>query len=371
MNQRKNDKMSRLQAPSPNRGIYVHIPFCRSRCGYCSFVSQVHRSGNEEGYFDALCAEIREKETFFEKADTIYIGGGTPSAVSPKNLERTVYELKNRYDASSLREFTIEMNPESATREKISFYKSVGVDRFSLGVQSFDNRVLKILGRVHSRREIVRALELFGVEDNLTIDLIWGVTGFRQNISFIDDYPIKHVSTYLLTLEEKTPLFNAGYRVKGDSYVEKEYFMLLEELYKRGFERYEVSNFAKRGFESVHNSAYWETDSVYAGYGVSAASYDTKRRIQNTDSIEDYISSGGRLEYAESVDLKKNSIEKIMLSMRTVKGLKVTGEIREHLDFNKVDSYVKSGKLRMKSETLSFTERGFLIMNYVLSDILF
>jgi len=362
-------KNTSLQAPSPNRGIYVHIPFCRSRCGYCSFVSQVHCSGSEDAYFDALCREIRQKETFFEKADTIYVGGGTPSIAADKNIERTVYELKNRYDASILKEFTIEMNPESVTREKISFYKSIGADRFSLGVQSFDNRVLRILGRPHGRREIVRALEMFGMEDNLTIDLIWGVTGFRQNVSFIDDYPIKHVSTYMLTLEEKTPLFNAGYRVKGDSSVEKEYFILLEELYRRGFERYEVSNFAKKGCESVHNSAYWDIDSVYAGYGASAASYDGEERAQNSDSIEDYVKSGGRLEYRERIDEKKRALERIMLSMRTSRGLLLEDSSRMHIDSDKASDFIRTGKLELKENRLKLTDSGFLVMNYILSEI--
>ncbi|MGE3062594.1 MAG: radical SAM family heme chaperone HemW [bacterium] len=369
MKQKQNKKMSRCQAPSPNSGIYLHIPFCRKKCAYCSFISQKHDERIEERYFDVLCAEIREREPLFERVGTIYLGGGTPSIVSLKSIEKTVYELKNRYDALGIKEFTIELNPESVTKERILFYKSLGIDRFSLGVQSIDDNVLRVLDRPHRRREVEEALGIFDEDDNLTIDLIWGVTGHRQNISFVDDYPIKHISTYMLTVEEKTPLFTKGYRVKNDAAIEKEYFMLLEELYKRNFERYEVSNFAKKSYKSVHNSAYWDVDSVYTGYGVSAASYDGKSRSQNTDSIEDYIESGGKLECVESIDDGRRIFEKIMLSMRTVNGIKLNQEIERHLNELKTLEYVKTGKLKLYDGNLSFTDAGFLIMNYILTDI--
>ncbi|HAV92073.1 TPA: hypothetical protein DCW38_02705 [candidate division WOR-3 bacterium] len=354
---------------SVNNGIYIHIPFCKSKCSYCAFVSGNHPEDIKKMYFDSLVREIRERDVFFEEANTLYIGGGTPSFVEKEYIERIVFEIKDRYDATNISEFTIEMNPESVNADLIEFYKDIGANRFSVGVQSFDNRVLKLLNRPHRRREAERVLSLFSDNDNLSIDLIWGVNGFSQDISFIDDYPIKHLSCYLLTLEENSALFREKYKEKKDIFIEKEYYKILEEIYKRGFERYEVSNFACEGFESKHNLSYWNLDSQYIGYGVSAASYNLKKRMQNTDDISIYIKHIHESSQLEDVTDIRRGLERIMLCLRTRAGLYVDNNIKMHLKKERMIEFILDGSLEFNDNVLKCTDKGYLIMNYIIAEI--
>ncbi|PIP13026.1 MAG: hypothetical protein COX48_05495 [bacterium (Candidatus Stahlbacteria) CG23_combo_of_CG06-09_8_20_14_all_34_7] len=353
-----------------NNGIYIHIPFCKSKCSYCTFVSGIYRKTIEGEYFDALIREIRERKKYFMDVDSIYMGGGTPSFVEKEFIEKVVFAIKERYDTTHIKEFTIEMNPESVTCDLIKFYKEIGINRFSVGVQSYNNRVLNLLGRAHRQKEIKRVLNCFLDDDNLSIDLIWGISGFSQNISFIDDYPIKHLSCYMLTLEKESPLFKEKYPEKRDLFIEREYYKLLQEIYKRKFERYEVSNFSKKGFESKHNLSYWNTDCPYIGYGVSAASYNIKSRTQNTGLMDKYIQNIHNEAITEEITEEKKSLEKIMLSLRTESGLFLDEEVKNKIKKERMMEFIMNGSLVLYDNTLICTDKGYLIMNYIIAEIL-
>ncbi|MEO0238173.1 MAG: radical SAM protein, partial [candidate division WOR-3 bacterium] len=232
-----------------NKGIYIHIPFCDGKCFYCNFVSGRFDEDLIRKYFKSLTFEIVDRKKFFDSVDTIYFGGGTPSSVDLEYIKKIFNVLKDNYDFQNLKEITIEMNPESTTEEKIQFYKELGFNRFSLGIQSFDGNVLKLLGRLASVEKIFKVLSLFNENDNLSVDFIYGIKGHKIDISPIKNFPVKHISAYILTLEKGAKLF--GSELENED-IEEEYYFLLDELKNFGFKRYEVSNFSKEGFRSLH-----------------------------------------------------------------------------------------------------------------------
>jgi oxygen-independent coproporphyrinogen-3 oxidase len=350
-----------------NKGIYIHIPFCESKCFYCNFVSGQYDEDLIRKYFKSLTFEIVDRKKFFDMLDTIYFGGGTPSSVDVEHIKKIFDVLKDNYDFQNLKEITIEMNPESTTEEKIQFYKELGFNRFSLGIQSFDDKVLKLLGRLAGVEKIFKVLSLFNENDNLSVDFIYGIKGHKLDISPIKNFPVKHISAYILTLEKGSKLF--GSELENDD-IEEEYYFLLNQLKKFGFKRYEVSNFSKEGFRSLHNLSYWDLSSVYIGYGVSAASYNGVERIKNSDDIKIYIKDYKNDIQKEIIDENKRNVEYLMLGLRKSDGLDYDEKFLNLVNRKELDHFLNEGYLKIENKKISCTDKGFLILNLILEKIL-
>ncbi|WP_448587428.1 radical SAM family heme chaperone HemW [Thermocrinis sp.] len=276
-------------------GLYFHIPFCSNKCPYCDFVSFV--SAPSEEYLDLLKREIELYSDLEFDLRTIYFGGGTPSLV-PVQLWKRFFKLLN---LEGVQEITIECNPENYRREDFEELLSLGVNRLSFGVQSFSERNLRFLGRWHSSVDSIRAVHqahLAGFE-NISIDLIYGLPGqglreLKEELKVVKDLPITHLSAYLLTPYEDTlfgKLWQQGeLKLPSDQEIEEMFLFLSDELSSMGFIHYEISNFAKEGFECKHNLIYW-THREFLGLGVSAWSFVNRRRFGNYKNLELYKNS--------------------------------------------------------------------------------
>lgn len=303
-------------------GIYIHIPFCVSKCKYCAFVS-VSDLSSEHDYIDALIGEIVSSPLRGASADSVYIGGGTPSCLYRGALSEITAAVRDTFDISSDVEFTVECNPDSVDREFARECSSCGVTRVSMGLQSSDDRVLRAVGRAHSAAQYVKAAELLReFPFDMSSDLILGLpnqdkSDVVRSIDTIAEY-CTHASVYALSVEAGTPLYKSGYS-PNDDYVADMYDYAYGLLRSRGLKRYEVSNFAADGKQSRHNKKYWECK-PYSGFGVAAHGYDGKStRYAHADDLKSYIADPRPIYYALSDRDKYN--EYVMLGLRTEKGI--------------------------------------------------
>ncbi|MEQ1645709.1 MAG: radical SAM family heme chaperone HemW, partial [Pyrinomonadaceae bacterium] len=304
--------------------IYLHIPFCKSRCSYCDFATDVYRdSGAVERYVDAICSEIKEfspqmnaddadkksssdllhmrssAANFFSDIDTIYFGGGTPSLLRSEQLAQILDSINLKFDISDPAEITMEMNPATVTPETLGAYRSLGVNRASFGVQTFDDRDLKLLARGHDAndaRQTFRMLREAGFE-NVSFDRIAGLPGqtldnWSRNLDEAIALGPEHISLYLLEIHQSTPLAEqlrtARRPMPDEDLAAKMYELMLDRLAVAGYAQYEISNFSRPGFESRHNSKYWTLDPVF-GFGVSAHSFDGHQRYANERDTAKYV----------------------------------------------------------------------------------
>ncbi len=366
--------------------LYVHVPFCKSKCLYCDFTS--FRPKNEANVFDYLTALNLEIDKVFEdytgrKITTVYIGGGTPSALSVNEFDCIVKSLNRHVDLHALDEFTVECNPESITEEKLTFFKSVGVNRLSIGVQSLSDKNLHAVGRLHTAEQAISAVGLAtSIFDNVSVDFIVGLP--------FDDYDVvkdeisnlapvvQHVSVYTLQLEENTPLerlVKAGkISLPDDDTTEDLLQVAIDELNNLGFSRYEISNFAREGFESKHNVGYWTREEYY-GVGLGASSCvqtsGCEKRLVNTADFSRYIDCLKKGEYPidEVEILTEEEIirEKIMLGLRLREGIdeKLLSDKTDLVDGEFSRFFVK------KDGKISFTDEGMNVSNYILGSLIF
>src|SRR3989338_1185768 len=343
--------------------LYIHIPFCNSKCLYCDFYSVIYDAAVAADYVDVLCEQI---ERLDKQYSTIYIGGGTPTALGGVLLGKLLNSLK-RF-AGCATEFSLEANPESLSREILRLFLGSGVNRLSLGVQSFNDNKLNNLGRIHSAQAAQEAVHLArsaGFE-NIGIDLIFGVgnerlDGWRQELKKAAELPIRHISCYGLTYEKDTPLFNA---VKKGALVPLEdeaaaemYRYAIGYLEKEGFKQYEVSNFAQEGYACRHNQNYWENN-AYLGLGASAVSYLDGVRKENVSDIRAYIARHKREEdlgvFQEKLPAIERAKETAALKIRTEKGIDFSWfKQKTGFDFPKLQ----------KSALAGLTERGLISYN--------
>ncbi len=284
-------------------GVYLHIPFCRSRCSYCDFATDVWRSGEAvERYVSALCAELERYEPpkgGTPTIDTIYFGGGTPSLLTPEQVAQILDSIRKRFAVASNSEITMEMNPATVTSETLAAYRKLGINRASFGVQTFDDRTLKLLARGHDANDAritFRMLRDAGF-DNISFDLIAGLpdqtlSDWERNLREAVAMQPEHLSLYLLEIHEGTPLaeqVRSGRQPRPDEQLAAEmYELMTETLAAAGYHQYEISNFAKPGSEARHNSKYWQLEPVY-GFGVSAHSFDGTFRYANDRDTAAYV----------------------------------------------------------------------------------
>lgn len=370
-------------------GIYIHVPFCKSKCAYCNFFSLASESKIND-YVEALKREILYRKDYLENEEvkTIYFGGGTPSLLPVKSLDEILNLLHKNFKVDANPEITLELNPDTIDREKMSFLKQIGVNRMSVGIQSFFDDDLKYLGRRHDSNHALRVLEnLKNVNfDKITLDLIYGIPTlteekWNKNLDIFFSTGISHLSAYALTVEPRTIL---GQKIdKGDLQEVSEdetirhYQILVERTKEHGFEHYEISNFAKEGCRSIHNSIYW-SDGKYLGLGPSAHSYDGKSRQWNVANLSQYLKLAGNSDDCfekEILTLYDKYNEYVMTSLRTSWGCNVE-KIALHYgikyaDFflKNVKKYVESGEMLINDNNYFLSENGKLFADGIASDL--
>ena len=365
-------------------GLYIHIPFCEQKCKYCNFVSFCCNEELRQQYVDFLVKEISNCKITEHTVSSIYIGGGTPSLLSCEQITAILNAVKDKFNINNNAEITIECNPNSTVKEKLDCYKKLGINRISFGVQSTNNKCLKIIGRLHDSKQAKQAVKLAKQVgfDNINVDLLIGLP--RQNyhqiyrsINAFKKY-VTHFSVYSLILEEKTPLFdevqNNLLKLPSENKSVKMYLMARKLLVKYGFERYEVSNFAKLGKQCLHNNRYWEMGD-YLGFGVSAHSFYDGIRSSNTESLQEYFKqmrNNKILPNKERLTQVQKIEETIMLGLRQSKGINL-------LDFQKLFGYDLTRKKKKEIELLTTkkmisicegrlfaTDLGFLVLNKII-----
>ena len=349
-------------------GLYVHIPFCASKCDYCDFVSYAMDEEAQRYYLEALMLEIdRYKMKFYEKKfDSLYIGGGTPSIVFDGFIKQLSEKIFSSFCFAEKTEFTIEVNPASFTREKLMEYCKAGVNRISVGVQCLDEKLLASHGRFQSSEQVKEAFDILKESEfeNVSADVMIGLPGqseesIIETVKFLTDHNVKHISAYTLQVEKYTALYNkigAGkLQQMSDRRVASLYKKIASLLRTEGFKRYEISNYARPCFESRHNQKYWDGTN-YLGLGVSAHSYIDNHRICNTKRLDIYIDSmyeGRSAVYTrEYVTENERKIERIMLALRTSKGL----NLQEYQD-----EFGEDLKITKHAQILNLTDKGFLV----------
>ncbi|PYS99474.1 MAG: hypothetical protein DMF63_11480 [Acidobacteria bacterium] len=370
-------------------GVYLHIPFCKSRCSYCDFATDVYRSSDAvDRYVNALCKEI-VKFQLPDNAennwiDTIYFGGGTPSLLSPQQVERIIYAVDSAFLLMGADEVTMEMNPATVTIESLKGYRSLGVNRASFGVQTFDDRALKLLARGHDANDARTTFALVREAGftNISFDLIAGLPGqtledWKKNVREAVSMKPEHLSLYLLEVHEATPLaeqIRSGRQPKPDDELAASmYEFMIEELTAAGYRQYEISNFAMPGFESRHNSKYWRLDPVYA-FGVSAHSFDGVERYANERDTARYVEM---IETAATAEVMRETIdvasEFAFLGLRLVEGLDLDSyRLRFGIDLEEkykreLETAADNGLLEFRAGQLVLTERGKVFSNEVFS----
>ena len=359
-------------------GIYLHLPFCATHCTYCPFAISTDL-GLQEAYTDALVREIRSSPP--EPIDTIYFGGGTPSRTATGNLERIFAALRERYDVAPDAEITLEANPEDVEEDAISSWRALGVNRLSVGVQSFFDDELRAIGRVHDRAQAiaaVRAIVASGARANL--DLILGLPGqtaetFRESLDTAVSLGAGHLSLYMLDLEERTPLQVQAARgrvvLPEEDLVADLYLEAVARLAAAGLHQYEISNFARAGEESRHNLRYWRRQE-YRGFGMGAHSFQGSERYANTRDIRRYIAlSPQARDFAETLGAGEVQRETIFLQLRQVSGMCYEDLValrgKEGIEW--VDRGLEDGWLRREDGRVSFTPSGFLQSNEFISQL--
>lgn len=375
-----------------NIGIYIHIPFCKKKCFYCDFVSYENKENLIQEYIDAVCLEILQNAEILSEYNisTIYFGGGTPSLIKAEYIEKILNTLKLFVtDEKEIKEITIEINPNSASLDKLEKYYNLGINRLSIGLQSTHDKILRNIGRLHTFndfKEVLKNANAVGFK-NISVDLIYplpglNLSGFKETLNSViklkDEFNIKHISVYNLEVHENTRL---DFLLK-EGFVslcnEDEEYKMREELNKRlqdnGFVKYEISNYAYPGFESKHNLCYWNQEK-YIGFGVNASSFFNLKRYRNTSNIDKYIDGikNNKNIVVETEELDKLSLMKeyIILKLRLSKGVEIS-EFKQKFGtdifdiFNtEFNSLKKDNLVNITSKNISLTNRGEEVANIV------
>ncbi|HMK18308.1 MAG TPA: radical SAM family heme chaperone HemW [Chitinophagaceae bacterium] len=365
-------------------GIYIHIPFCKQACHYCNFhFSTSLRYKNE--LLDALLKETELQKDYLgnDSVETIYFGGGTPSLLQIEDLGFQIERIKRFFNVAKEAEVTLEANPDDINEEKLTGWKEIGIDRLSIGVQSFFEEDLLWMNRAHNAEQAVGSLQLaVKYFDNITMDLIYGHPllsneKWKQNVEKVIALNIPHISCYALTVEPKTPLSKMiKEKNKEDIQQEKQaeqFLLLMEWLENAGYEHYEISNFARPGRRSRHNSSYWQ-GKKYLGLGPSAHSFNGESRQWNISNNSIYIESLEKNEIPfekEILTPSQKVNEYIMTSLRTMEGLNLN-KVNEAMS-NELRAasrkFIDSGKLILKENILVLTKEGKLFADGIAADL--
>ncbi|MFV0470173.1 MAG: radical SAM family heme chaperone HemW [Dysgonomonas sp.] len=371
-------------------GIYIHVPYCKTRCIYCDFFTQVSMD-NRGSYVEAVSKEIQLRKQYLgdETVETIYFGGGTPSQLNKEEFERIFQSIYDNFSVSETPEITVEANPDDLTPDYIKMLRDLPFNRISIGIQSFDDEMLKFLKRRHSSQQAISAiaeLQKCGF-DNISVDLMYGLPSqtealWMHDLQMIADLDIQHISAYHLIYEEGTKLFRL-LKNRQVSEVDEDTSLLLfsklmETSENMGFIHYEISNFAKEGYISRHNSSYW-LGAKYLGLGPSAHSFDGNNRAYNVLSIPQYITGIDAGEPNLKIEFLNDQIrynEYILTGMRTMWGIDLQdvnqkfGKEKFEYCSNIVRQYAEKGLLKIKGSNVSLSKDGIFISDTIMSDLM-
>ena len=373
-------------------GIYIHIPFCVRKCLYCDFLSFACDNDAQERYMEALYKEIKAFSRHLEgvEVSTVFIGGGTPSVVDTALLERVIEALKENYSVKADAEITMELNPGTVTADSLKKYKAMGINRLSMGLQAWQDRLLKTLGRIHTAEKFKESFLLAREAgfDNINVDIMLSLPGqtmedVKETFENVISLSPEHISAYSLIVEDGTPfkdMFESGKFEEIDEDFDRNiYRFSCEMLEKNGYKRYEISNFAKKGFESRHNSLYWRTDE-YIGFGLGAHSYFNGERYHNTADMERYIAlSEDHESIKEDVEklTKEDKISEFMfMGLRMDEGVKKSVfKERFDVDMNDIYSeiiikYKDMGMIEDMGDSIHLTDKGIDVSNVIFSEFL-
>ena len=367
-------------------GLYIHIPFCRSRCSYCDFATGIYQTELAERYVRALLDEISTTRNAGAHVDTVYLGGGTPSLLTPAQLDRILAALHRQFEIGRGSEVTLEMNPGTVSRDQLRSFRGLGVNRASFGAQTFDDAELAKLGRSHSSADTFKTFHELRAAgfDNVSFDLIAGLPGqtldgWQRNIEQSLALQPEHLSFYLLEVHSGTPLADHIRRglqpVPDDDLAAEMYDWMIERAAAAGYEHYEISNLCKPGFNSRHNTKYW-TGVPYYGFGCSAHSFDGRaRRWSNQRDVLRYVENveHGASPVVEETELSEADLraEALFLGMRMMRGVDVREynelfgvDLRtEHRD--ELDRFREAGLVEFDGDLIRLTRNGALMSNEV------
>lgn len=358
------------------RSVYIHIPFCKSICSYCDFCKFLHEEVYASEYLNELSKEI-DKYYDNDKIRTLYIGGGTPSVLSLNNLKK-LFEITKKFDTSLLEEFTFEMNIDDITEEKLLLLKTNNVNRISIGIQSFNEINLKYLNRKHTKNEIIKNINLAkNYFTNINVDLMFALpietfSTLKKDVKEILKLDVPHISTYSLIIEQNTVLSHSKVKPMEEDLDYKMYSYILKELKKNNYNHYEVSNFAKEGYQSKHNLNYWQNNEYY-GFGLGAHGFISELRYENTRSFNTYLK--GNYRFNELVLSKREDMEnEVILGLRKLEGINIVDffnkyKINIQEEFN-ITPLLKNGLLKIKDNNIYIPEEKIYIMNTILNEIL-
>ncbi len=374
-----------------NIGVYIHIPFCETKCNYCHFVTRPMHSATAENYCNAVIREIRLTSSEREgrdAVDTIYFGGGTPSIVPAEQVERLLQSCREVFGVSPDCEITLEANPGSLTTDKVDCYRHAGINRISLGAQTFDDPGLASIGRDHTGNQITESINMLraGGIQNISLDLMLGLPGqdearWRADLDKMSLLLPDHLSVYMLDLHERSPLYHSvtrgQYELPEDDLVADLYLVTIERLSRLGYDQYEISNFALAGRRSRHNLKYWKREPVL-GFGVGSHSYDGAARYANYSRMSEYLRSveerGTAVEWRRVVQAQENLEETLFLGLRLNEGLDWR---RLRFEFGETATAPFDATLRQMSErglldwrdsVVRLTPEGMLLSNEVFSE---
>lgn len=360
--------------------VYMHIPFCLSKCAYCDFVSYPGREDAWEAYFAALRGEIRAAAHARRRVDTVFFGGGTPSLVPPRFIEAALEDLRGAFCLSPDAEISLEANPGTLCADKLRAYREMGVNRLSVGVQSFDAGLLRAIGRVHTPKQAIGAVRMAreaGFE-NVSIDLMYGLPGQTMQ-TWLDTLEaavalgVEHVSAYALIVEAGTPIAARAAELPGEEETLNMQREATRVLAAAGLARYEISNYARAGFACRHNVVYWRRGE-YLGFGCAAHSFFGGERFENPAGLEAYL-AGERAARRARVSPEDARTETIMLSTRMCAGLSLTAwRDAFHEDFlrgreARVQRLKRAGLLALRGDALCLTPRGMEVQNAVVLEL--
>lgn len=370
-------------------GIYIHIPFCKQACHYCDFHFSTNQN-NKVPVLEALTEELRLQKKYLkeEEIKTIYFGGGTPSLLSGQELEQIFSIIYKNYMVSADAEITLEANPDDLTKVRLDDFKKAGVNRLSIGIQSFDNLILKFLNRAHDESLAIRSYKdarAAGFE-NISIDLIYAIPGqnteaWKKNIDQALALAPEHISAYSLTIEPKTVFgkWSAAKKMEqiGDDIAANDLLFLITSLEEAGFEHYEVSNFCRPGYISRHNSSYWKSE-MYLGIGPSAHSYNGASRQFNVSNNYAYVNSILSKKIPATVEFltRDDKINDFILTtLRTSWGADL-GKLRKNFQYDLLDKHqayiqnlIENRLATVEEEVLTLTKSGRLLADKIASDL--
>jgi len=349
--------------------LYIHIPFCERKCLFCSFAIAVGQKHRREEYVSALIAEMKKYEG--TAVSTVYFGGGTPSMLEEDHFDFLMSAIRKNFSLKSTAEIAIEANPESVDDRKAKALKALGFNRISLGVQSLNDRYLKFLGRAHdaeTARSAYRSLREAGFE-NINLDLMYAFPGqtdeeLGEDVRAIAALKSEHLSLYTLTIEPNSRFYAKQMKLDDDEKCAAQYVLIGELLRAEGFEQYEISNFAKPGFQSAHNKNYW-LGGAYIGLGMGAHGFTGRRRAWNTPRLQDYIecASSGQdaVEGFEDLTDEQIVMEKVLFGLRMNEGIPISmlPSDRQKL----VDEWINDGLLELHDQKLKTTNKGRLVLD--------